>query len=407
MLLKRLHAGRIYYGWIMLLTVSITEVISWGILYYAYSVFILPMSRDLAVDQLVVATGYAVALLTNGLAAPLVGWWLDRAGSRWLMTAGSFLGCGLLVVWSQITTPGQLYLVMAGIGLASAAVLYEPAFAIVATWFRRERGRALQILTFFGAWAGFVFIPLSGWLVDWLGWRSALIVLALILSLTIPPHALILRRRLADLGLEPDGISQSLYLNHPPEPSLQWRAVVARSRFWLISLAFAISSFATVAMTVHLIPYLISRGELLTFASAMAGLHGLMSLLGRLLISPLGERWPRWLVTGGLFGLQMIGLTILTLSTHPIAVLVYVALFGAGAGTQTIMRAALIAEQYGVANYGVISGLQNALLTVARTVAPVGAGVLVGWIGYDGMAWCLIGLLGLGVLALVGSGNVT
>ncbi|MGQ9611476.1 MAG: hypothetical protein ACUVSL_01635 [Chloroflexus sp.] len=73
MLLKRLHAGRIYYGWIMLLTVSITEVISWGILYYAYSVFILPMSRDLAVDQLVVATGYAVALLTNGLAAPLVG----------------------------------------------------------------------------------------------------------------------------------------------------------------------------------------------------------------------------------------------------------------------------------------------------------------------------------------------
>jgi MFS family permease len=400
MLLKQLWSGRLYYGWVILLTVSVTEVISWGILYYAYSVFILPITTDLGVDQLTGATGYSVALLANGLAAPLVGWWLDRYGSRGLMTVGSLAGCGFLVLWSQITSPFQLYLVMVGVGVASAAVLYEPAFAIVATWFRRERGRALQILTFFGAWASFIFIPLAGWLVDQIGWRSALLVLAAILALTIPPHALVLRRRPSDLGLAPDGMSQATGPTTLPEPSVRLGGAIRELRFWLLSIAFAMSGFATVAMTVHLIPYLLNRGEDLVFAASIAGLHGFMSLLGRLFLGPLGERWPRWLVTVGLFGMQIVGLTVLMFSTHPFAALIYIALFGAGAGTQTIMRAALIAEEYGSVNYGVISGIQNIILTVARTVAPIVTGLLVERIGYNGMVCSLIGLLAVGVLAL-------
>ncbi|MFN3373574.1 MAG: MFS transporter, partial [Chloroflexus sp.] len=301
MLLNRLLAGRLYYGWVMLWAVSFTEVISWGILYYAYSVFVLPMARDLAVDQLTIATGYAIALLSNGVAAPFVGWWLDRYGARGLMTAGSIGGCVLLLVWAQVTTPLQLYLVMAGIGVVCAAVLYEPAFTIVATWFRRERGRALQVLTFFGAWASLIFIPLAGWLVDQLGWRAALLALAAILALTIPPHALMIRRWPADLGLTPDGDPLTTAAVAPAEPAVRPRAVLRQRRFWLLGGAFAASGFATVAMTVHLIPYLLARGESLTVASSIAGLHGMMSLLGRLLIGPLGERWPRWLVTAGLF----------------------------------------------------------------------------------------------------------
>ncbi len=400
MLLKQLWSGRLYYGWVMLLTVSVTEVISWGILYYAYSVFISPMTTDLGVGQLTVTIGYSVALLTNGLAAPLIGWWLDRYGSRGLMTAGSLTGCGLLVLWSQITTPLQLYLIMAGVGIASAAVLYEPAFAIIATWFRRERGRALQVLTFFGAWASFIFIPLAGWLVDLIGWRLALLVLAAIMALTIPPHALVLRRHPADLGLAPDGVLSATDLTIFPEPSVRVGVAIRDLRFWLLSIAFAMSGFATITMTIQLIPYLLSRGETLVFAASIAGLHGFMSLLGRLVLGPFGERWSRRLVTIGLFGMQIIGLTILMFSTHRFAALIYIALFGAGAGTQTIMRAALIAEEYGSVNYGVISGIQNVILTVARTVAPIVTGLLVERIGYNGMVCSLIGLLAVGVLAL-------
>ena len=39
-----------------------------------------------------------------------------------------------------------LYVVWIGLGVVMAAVLYEPAFAVVATWFVRRRDRALTIL---------------------------------------------------------------------------------------------------------------------------------------------------------------------------------------------------------------------------------------------------------------------
>ena len=82
--------------------------------------------------------------------------------------------------------------------------------------------------------------------------------------------------------------------------------------------------------------------------------------------------------------------------------LVYVALFGAGSGTQTIMRAALLAERYGPEHYGSINGAQSLALTGARTLAPIGAGVLAGLIGgYTGLLSILMILVAAGLVAVL------
>ncbi|MER3403846.1 MAG: MFS transporter, partial [Chloroflexota bacterium] len=91
-------------------------------------------------------------------------------------------------------------------GLAMAATLYEPAFATLAHWFVREYRRAMLVVTVAAGFASTIFLPLSAWLVERAGWRTALLVLAGILAVTtIPPHALVLRRRPEDVGLHPDG----------------------------------------------------------------------------------------------------------------------------------------------------------------------------------------------------------
>ena len=46
---------RLYYGWVMLLSVSFTEMVSWGVLYYAFTVFVKPMHA---------ALGWSTAQLT-------------------------------------------------------------------------------------------------------------------------------------------------------------------------------------------------------------------------------------------------------------------------------------------------------------------------------------------------------
>ena len=398
--------GHVYYGWVMLGAVSITEVVSWGILYYAFTVFVAPMQAELGWSRVAVTGAYSLALLCAGLAAVPVGRWLDRHGPRTLMTAGSVLGSLLLVAWSQATSLWVYYLIMAGIGVAAAAVLYEPAFAIVATWFRRQRGRALTVLTFFGAWASFVFIPLSAWLAQTLGWRSAVLALAGILAVvTIPPHALLLRRRPQDLGLLPDGApadAPAAQQAAATERSVPAHLALREAGFWWLTFAFAVSTFATVALTVHLIPYLIENGHSPTFAATVAGLFGLMSLAGRLTIGPLGDRYPRRWVTAGLMGMQVLGLGVLALAPTVAGALVYVALFGAGSGTQTIMRAALLAERYGSEHYGSINGTLSLALTGARTLAPIGAGVLAGLLGgYTALLMVLMLLAAAGLVAVL------
>jgi MFS family permease len=184
---------------------------------------------------------------------------------------------------------------------------------------------------------------------------------------------------------------------------------LSETRFWLLTFAFAASTFAGVTMTVHVIPYLIASGHSAGFAATIAGLFGLMSLFGRMTIGPLADRIPRRWVTGWLIGMQLIGLAVLVVAGGTVAgALLYVALFGPGSGTLTIMRAALLAEHYGPANYGTINGAQNLALTGARTVAPVGAGLLVTALGgYNVLLWGLVGLLTLGAGAVLVTTDAT
>ena len=91
-----------YYGWPMLAGLSLAETVSWGIVYYAFSVFIRPMEIELGWSRAQVTGAFSLALLVGGIAAVPVGHWLDARGPRALMIAGSVAAVVLLVAWSRV-----------------------------------------------------------------------------------------------------------------------------------------------------------------------------------------------------------------------------------------------------------------------------------------------------------------
>ncbi|MBW3572702.1 MAG: MFS transporter, partial [Gemmatimonadetes bacterium] len=284
----------------------------------------------------------------------------------------------------------------AGRGLAMAAVLYAPAFAVVASWVHRLRGRALTVRTFVAGFASVIFVPLATWLGEAYGWRRALVWLAVILAAaTILPHAVLLRRRPEDLGLLPDGESREPEDNdpHPPRlgPGVPADVALRGASFRWLTAAFALSSLTTTALAVHLIPLLLERGYPPAFAGAAMGAVGLMALPGRLILTPLGSRWPRAAVTASIFLLQALGVAALMGMGGEVGVWAYVVLFGAGFGAITPARAALLAEFYGPLEYGRISGVLAMFLALARAAAPVGASVLyAAGGGYTPVLWALL-----------------
>ena len=137
-----------------------------------------------------------------------VGHWLDPHGPR-RADDGRIAGwpSSCCWRWSRVDSLAGLYSVWAGLGLAMAAVLYEPAFAVVATWFVRYRAPGAQRPDLAPAWPARSSCRWRAWLLDRQGWRSAIVTLAAILAVTtVPLHALLLRRRSPQsIGLEPDG----------------------------------------------------------------------------------------------------------------------------------------------------------------------------------------------------------
>jgi cyanate permease len=375
----------LYYGWRIIGTLAVTEMISWGILYYAFSVLQTPMAAEMGWTRPQMTGAFSLSLLVGGLTAIPVGLWLDRHGARRLMTIGSLGAAAFVYLWSGVSTLTGFYAVFVGVGVVGAMVQYEPAFAVAATWFHRHRNQALTFITLGGGMASPVFVPLTQRLSESLGWRGALVTLAIVMAvLTVPAHAFVLRRRPQDRNLLPDGdipepvrIEEALQagaatsaVTAVPSSGTAMRSALRDAGFWWLTVAFLLATFVFVSFSVHLIPCLIERGYSPEIAaSALAGM-GFMQIPGRILFAPVMERLSGRTVVTGLFFLQALAIVLFLLVPSFVGVVTFVMLFGMSAGAGTPSRAALTAERFGAARYGSISGVQSLTINGIRAAAP-------------------------------------
>ena len=375
-------------GWGIVGALSITETVSWGVLYYAFAVFLIPMQRDLGLSTAELTGAFSLALLVSAVAGVVVGRHLDRRSPRALMTAGSIAATALVLAWSQVDGLAAFYALWAAIGVVMAIVLYEPAFVVLAKWFPDpdERRRAMTALTLVAALASFIFLPLSQALVDAHGWRDALVILAVVLgAITIPLHALVLRPRVAAPV-------------RPARTSVTARDALRSAPFWLLSAAFFLATFTGIAMTVHAIPFLLERGYAASFAAFAVGLIGISQIPGRAAFALIGPRLPRELAISAVFVLIAAGIAVVVGVDATAPVVAGFVLLGMGNGMATLARATAIADRYGGGSYGTISSVAAAGTTGARAAGPVGAAVFAAAVGYSAMLWTLVGLAAVAAL---------
>lgn len=351
---------------------AVTTTIGYGVLYYAFSALLAPMSRDLQISTTTATGALTTAVLVSAAMAIPVGRVLDTRGGRGVMATGSVLATIAVLTWSQVQNATQLYAVFVLIGAASAMVLYQPAFAvIVAVTEPARRANALLGVTLVGGFASSIFIPLTGQLIQAVGWRDTLLVLAGIVALgTIPLHALALRR------------------TGPPTPTTAHERrsparVLRDAGFWLIAIAFVLHSAAQAVMAVHLVTYLTQLGHALTTAAGLTGLLGLMSVTGRILTTVV-QRWVSiTLVAAAVYTLQGIAIALLPFIGQSVGgATVSLVLFGLGFGVASIAIPAILLDRYGDDGYATISGILGTPTTISRATAPLAAAAMATTIGY-------------------------
>jgi MFS family permease len=349
----------------VLWTLCLTEIVSWGILYYAFAVLGHTIAEDTGWSLARLTALFSAALIASGAVGVYAGRIIHRHGPRWVMTVGSVLATVALVI---IATAPNLPVFAAGwlvAGVAMAGVLYAPAFAAITVWFGPDRVRALTAVTLVAGLASTVFAPLTAALASKLSWQSTYLVLAAILAvLTIAPHAIFLRPAWPMPSDEPEAKGDRAGGAHPPG-------------FWTLTIAYTAMSICAYAGIINLVPLLNERGYTATEAAWALGIGGFGQVIGRLGYARLAARVDLVPRTVAIFGVSALCTGILAVVPGPYIVVVAASLIaGYTRGLATLLGATAISDRWGIDNYARLNGVFSGPLMAAAAVAPfLGAGL--------------------------------
>lgn len=341
---------------------SIAQLISWGSIYYGFTLFLEPMEADLGLARTELTGALTVGLLVSGLCSIPVGALVDRGRAREVMTGASLLGGILLIAWSQVETSFQFFAIWTGLGVVLAGTLYEPAFAVLVRSLGPDGRRAIASITLIGGLASTAFIPLTYFLIQQFEWRLALVALAIFnIAIAAPIHFFALRGQSRIRREGRTGSSKG--------PALA--SAMRRPVFWWLMLSFTAAIGSVAAITFHIVPMLSERGYELGLVVSAVSLIGPAQVAGRFVVTLLA---PSLGIAGMgciAFGFPMAAFAILLFAPDGFATIACFAVFlGIGNGVLTIVRATSVAEIFGADGYGAINGAMTFPVTAARAFAP-------------------------------------
>ena len=375
-------------GWVA--AMSLAQLVSWGSLYYTFSLLMPALEADLGLGRVEVSGAFSAALLAGGVAGVQVGRWIDAGHGRAVMSAGSLLAGVMLLLLARVEGVAGLYAVWIALGAATAAVLYEPAFAILIRRWPDDYRRSLIAMTFLGGLASTVFIPLTAWLIEGLGWRQTCEVLAgLHLLLCLPIHW-------SMLAGEPPGRPRAAAGTEGDAPTL--RALATSPAFLLIT-AFLVGFMAfTSALSAHMVPLMREQGVPAAWAVAIPASIGAMQVLGRVVLFVFeGRIDPRRFDRAIPLLLPAAIALLLAGGGSVVAALAFAACYGIGNGLITIVKATSIAQYVSRERVAALSGMQQPAAALARAAGPILLASL----------WSVTGDYGLGLWVLLGTGIVS
>ncbi len=216
----------IFYGWWVVFAAASIVFLSAGTFFYGFSLLVGPLTDEFGWSRASISIGFSLRTELGGIAAPVVGFAVDRMGVRRITLAGVFIVALGFVLMSRVDSLVFFYVAVVVIAVGMSGTGGPNASTVISHWFRRQRGRALGLMTL-GGGAGGLSAIIFAWLISSFGWREALVIVAVVQLIVCVPLAISIRNRPADLGLEPDGQPIDLLASNTEGSA---RAVRGRSR---------------------------------------------------------------------------------------------------------------------------------------------------------------------------------
>lgn len=370
-----------FFGWWQVLVALLVQAVATGTIAYSYSVIVVPLSGEFESTRMTLMLGMTAMTLAGGLLSPWLGASIDRYSlKRMMLMAAVSLGLGFFAL-SFINGIWQMPLIY-GIFMSVSSVILGPlsASTLLARWFSKRRGLAMGLAAMGTSIGGFLFPPLLQFFIDSFEWRVAFRLLAGVILLVLVPLISLLatdwpaqRQLFADGDEAPP--AQASGANAAPRYDSVY-AITRERNFWAIAVVMGIL-FSTYTMLLsNLAPFAIGSGASTEQAASLISIIAVMGLIGKLLFGTIADRIDLRFGLAGSCILLALGLLCYLGHDNFQLLIAGSVLAGLAAGGMLPVWGALMAQAFGVTNYGRVMGLMSPVIMPFNVLSPPLAGAI-------------------------------
>jgi len=357
-----------YPGWGVLAAAFTGVMVSFApIVPYTFSLFLDPLHAAFGWKREAMGGAFALAAITVALVSPLIGLLLDRFPPRRIILPGILVFAVALATLSRLTPHiVQFYATFFVIGLVANATAQFAYTRTVLTWFTSHRGFALALLLT-GSGVGSILIPpLTEWMIQHHGWRSAFLLLGGIAILGFPLTAILVRNR-------PE--AAIVRTEHRADMGLTVAAALRTTAFWILAFITILSAFSENGLVTNLASILTQHGVLAASAALALSVRGGASIIGRLGVGFAIDRVSPERIQSLVLALAAAGTLILAFAGSAWAALLGAAVLGVGLGSEADVGPYLLARYFGRRHFSALYGLTWTAYAIGGATGPL-------WIGH-------------------------
>jgi OFA family oxalate/formate antiporter-like MFS transporter len=376
----------IFYGWIIVACVFVILFVAFGSA-YSFSTFFESLQMEFNTSRSSVSFVFSIAGFIYFSLGALSGQIADRFGSRRVIIFGVLVVSISFLSASRVQSMGQIYAVYGlgiGIGIGSA---YVPAMGVIQRWFAKRRGLASGIAVT-GIGLGTLGMPVfSATLIHWSDWRTAYLVMGILVFVCGISAALFIIESPEKRGLVADGEDIKANSINTAHEALKSKATVSSREislrdalhtkpFWLLyagSFSFCLGLFIPF---VHLIPFSNDLGLANSTGVMLFSLIGVGSTAGRFLLGSIADKFGRRSSLAFMYAGAAATFAWWLAAANAWQLAIFALIFGACYGGYVAILPAVAADYFSGPNISGIIGTLFTSVAVGNLIGPPIAGFI-------------------------------
>ena len=359
-----LDSGR---GWLVAAAATTSTFATFGVA-YSFGAFFSEMSDEFGAGSSATAFMFSLTVSLSFVFGLWTGRWADRVGPRPVLLAAAASLSASLLLTAVVTNLWLGYLTYGlGVGFAMACG-YVPMVATVSGWFDRRRATALGVAVAGIGLGTLVGAPLAARLINLTSWRTTYVIFAIGGgSLLLAAAAAAKRGPAAIAAPQPRRLGELLRI----------------ADFKMLYGATVFTSLGLFVPFVFLADYAKERGIGEVQAATLVGLIGGFSIIGRLGLGGLADRFgAKRLYFASFVAMAVSHLIWLVAGANYPALVIYTVILGIGYGGFIALSPEVVAQRFGLNGIGGIIGTLYTSAAIGSLLGPPFAGLLIDKFGY-------------------------